>query len=315
MKKYILFPLICGFLLTGCGMIHESSDTAASPAEEVTSAETVTETSPAEIVPSDWDIPDDILQPDREPFEVEMNGETVTVIPETPAYYMVTSSDSLKRVYVGYFDKKGSSIKTNIYTGGPETTVYKYDENGKPVSSLVFKFDDGKYNFKEEYSISYRPDGTLESSELKKADGTSSISYFDEHENFLYETNRPNYINEYEYAPDGRSYKKYNYKKGGDEPIFLNEYTLNDNGDPLTETHVISDFYKTVTEYTYDDDGKCLKEVGKTINKDSESIDYVSVYTYDQQGRNLKEEITEYSDDEEKISIVDYYYYDNGERK
>ncbi len=30
MKKYILFPLLCGFLLTGCGMIHESSDTAAS---------------------------------------------------------------------------------------------------------------------------------------------------------------------------------------------------------------------------------------------------------------------------------------------
>jgi len=41
----------------------------------------------------------------------------------------------------------------------------------------------------------------------------------------------------------------------------------------------------------------------------------VSVYTYDQQGRKLKEEITEYSDDEEKISTVDYYYYDNGERK
>lgn len=58
-----------------------------------------------------------------------------------------------------------------------------------------------------------------------------------------------------------------------------------------------------------------MKEVGKTINKDSESIDYVSVYTYDQQGRKLKEEITEYSDDEEKISTVDYYYYDNGERK
>ncbi|MBR6394920.1 MAG: hypothetical protein IKS13_08905 [Ruminococcus sp.] len=56
MKKYILFPLLCGLLLTGCGMIHESSDTAASPAEKVTSAETVTETSPAEIVPADWDI-------------------------------------------------------------------------------------------------------------------------------------------------------------------------------------------------------------------------------------------------------------------
>ena len=56
MKKYILFPLFCGLLLTGCGMIHESSDTAASPAEKVTSAETVTETSPAEIVPADWDI-------------------------------------------------------------------------------------------------------------------------------------------------------------------------------------------------------------------------------------------------------------------
>ena len=134
MKRIIPITLLCGLLLAGCGKTDDSSSgTSSAPAEKVTSGETAAETAPAEIVPADWDIPEDILQPDREPFEVEMNGETVTIVPETPAYYMVSSSDALKKKFVTYFDANDNPIKNNLLGSSSESLVYKCDENGKII--------------------------------------------------------------------------------------------------------------------------------------------------------------------------------------
>lgn len=311
MKRIIPIALLCGLLLAGCGKTDDSSSgTSSAPAEKVTSGETATETAPAEIVPADWDIPEDILQPDREPFEVEMNGETVTIVPETPAYYMVSSSDALKKKFVTYFDANDNPIKNNLLGSSSESIVYKCDENGKILSTLRFEYDDGEYSFEGEETHNYRSDGTLETIVVTKDGEVTNTSHYDEHENWLYNDEDTLGIStrmEYEYAEDGKSYKeKYYSSKDGSKPTMVYEYTLNDKGDPITKTADIG----TVTEFTYDADGKCLKSEEKYVKDDgSENIFSSTVYSYDQQGRKLKEETTSTLLEEENKSVIEYHYY------
>ncbi|MBR6394919.1 MAG: hypothetical protein IKS13_08900 [Ruminococcus sp.] len=301
MKKYILLPLLCGLLLTGCGSTESGPDTEISAISSI------------ELL----GIPDKILPNDKEPFNFEFRGRQIEIAPEQPAYlcidrqYSANNSETPIFEITTYYDQHDKPIKTGMGDSS-SSCVNEYDENG----NLTKKYVISNSSSPEERKLSsvsdfeYYPDGTLKASDTDN--GKTSIVHCDYNEKGdLICSSESDVKYEYSFSEDGLTKTETAWKDG--EKLSETTYVFNDHGDIIEETQNSSDETApphVTKEYSYNSSGLCIEKITRIEPENKYLKNTKELMTYDDNDRLIISEkyVIEDSGREVLASHCEYYY-------
>ena len=221
--------------------------------------------------------------------------------------------------YSRYINNEWIKIEKNIFINGKSKHIYllylnsdgtfrskyeyTYDEKGNELSFISSRYENNVLIKTNEfiyingeskiiYSVSFNPDGTIESKDEYTYDekGNKLTSTYSKYEN-----NALVYINKDEYTYDANGNELTNtyskYENNAWVYIYKSEYTYDANGKKTTEAFLIYTnnawVYLWKYEYTYDANGNQLTYTRSSYENNGLVYTFKYEYTYDANGNQL----------------------------
>ena len=231
------------------------------------------------------------------------------------------------------YDAKGNQIEETDFSSdelvGTMKRYYTYNADGKMLSVVAHKLENGKWNVQSKNLLSYNDDGSL----------AGECTY-----QWTNGTWMPYTKTELEYSESG--YTKYSYGWTGEkwEMKFKDVHGISKNGD-FTVSYIYKDgdfvlmaksilgynedgkeqlrqtwniqegnedksSYGPRTSYEYDENGNLKSEITYLLDGQGRSENnYKMEYTYDEQGRNTSVESYVWADDQWMLDTIERYDY------